>query len=146
MTFPRIAWRTWGLARAQISALEYVEQVLPWWAVTPECNFSPSPKRYLSVSDCIVVNPHFRVDVFQVPLKTSALKALSERHPFGDISIVNSRILRMQGYINTGILLCRLYVQFHYLKNTHCSFNLQADSSMRVSPPQVPPSPLSLCK
>lgn len=49
---------------------------------------------YLSVSDCVIINPHLRVHVLQVPLKAPALQSLSQSNSFRNVSKVNSRVLQ----------------------------------------------------
>lgn len=81
--------------------------------------------QYLSISDCVVVNPHLRVHVLQVPLKAPALQSLSQSNPFRNVSKVNSGVLQSRK-MNKEISLHWLYGCYLYWNQTGVHFVHQA--------------------
>lgn len=51
-------------------------------------------RRYLSVREGVVVRPHLRVYVVQVPLEAAALQPLAQGQPLGHVPEVYARVLR----------------------------------------------------
>lgn len=49
---------------------------------------------HLAVEQGVVVPPHLRVNVVQVPLKAFTLQALPQSHPLGDVPVIDTVALR----------------------------------------------------
>lgn len=52
---------------------------------------------HLAVEQGVVVPPHLWINVLQVPLKAFTLQTLPQRHPLGDVSIIDAVVLPEQG-------------------------------------------------
>lgn len=51
---------------------------------------------HLAVEQSVVVPPHLRVNVVEVPLKAFTLQILPQRHPLGDVSVIDTVVLQRQ--------------------------------------------------
>lgn len=61
---------------------------------------------HLAVEQRVVVPPHLRVDVVEVPLKAFTLQTLPQRDPLRDVSVIDSVVLRGQSHSLGGGSLC----------------------------------------
>lgn len=63
------------------------------------CSLAPeslSFMAHLTVEQCVVVPPHLRVNVVQVPLKALTLQALPQCSPLRYVSVINAMVLQQQ--------------------------------------------------
>ena len=62
-------------------------------------------RRYLSVREGVVVRPHLRVHVVQVPLEAAALQPLAQGQTLGHVPEVHTRVLqgRKRGRAGAGV-------------------------------------------
>lgn len=52
---------------------------------------------HLAVEQGVVVPPHLWINVLQVPLKAFTLQTLPQRHPLGDVAVIDAVVLPEQG-------------------------------------------------
>lgn len=53
-----------------------------------------SHRTHLAIEQCVLVPPHLRVNVVEVPLKALTLQALPQRHPLRDVSVIDTVVLQ----------------------------------------------------
>lgn len=61
---------------------------------------------HLAVEQRVVVPPHLRVDVVEVPLKAFTLQTLPQRDPLRDVSVIDTVVLQGQSHSLGGGSLC----------------------------------------
>ena len=60
-------------------------------------------RRYLSVREGVVVRPHLRVHVVQVPLEAAALQPLAQGQPLGHVPEVHTRFCKAGSEAGAGV-------------------------------------------
>lgn len=70
---------------------------LPFYIRVPQdSSLVTSHLTHLAIEQRVVVPPHLRVNVVEVPLKALTLQALPQRYPLRDVAVIDTVVLRGQ--------------------------------------------------
>lgn len=82
-------------------------------------------RSHLAICDGVVVDPHLRVNVLQVPAKALTLKSVPQGYSLRNISEIHSGILKESKYLYTAYKPC------HHM----CYYNRLVSVTSDIFPP-----------